>query len=415
MVSTVLSFGALYTSALLFLVGGGLLNTLLSLRMTQIGFSTLIIGLTLACYFLGLILGYFLCYRLIQRVGHIRSFAVFAAATTAIVILHGLYISATGWATLRLFSGIANFGLFMVIESWLNECTPNQIRGRVFSIYMTLTYLGIGVGQQILNIGDTDGQDLFLITALLFSLSLIPVSATRSVHPELPQPTEYKFKSLFKTAPLGMMGCVTAGLINGAFFTMGPVFGTKIGLSVFQLSWFMSATVIGGLTVQWVIGIISDRFDRTLILIILAGTIAFLSIVAMFDNGTSYHRLLVEMAIFGGLIFAIYPLAVARVNDLFEGKNAVGVSSALLLCYSVGAVFGPILSSFAMTLFKTPYGLYGYWSLVGGTFAVTAIYLRYKEKITIIEPSEQVDFMTMKNIPSTVMTLDPGTDSESDK
>jgi hypothetical protein len=94
----------------------------------------------------------------------------------------------------------------MVVESWLNECTQSQTRGRVFSIYMTLTYMGIGIGQQLLNFGGEDGRNLFLIAALLFSLSLIPVSATRSVHPELPQPTRYNFKALFQKVPIGMLG-----------------------------------------------------------------------------------------------------------------------------------------------------------------------------------------------------------------
>ena len=82
MVCSFLSFGALFASALLFILGGGLMNTQLSLRMTQVGFSTPVIGITMACYFLGLMSGYFLCHRLIHRVGHIRSFAVFASVTT---------------------------------------------------------------------------------------------------------------------------------------------------------------------------------------------------------------------------------------------------------------------------------------------------------------------------------------------
>jgi MFS family permease len=92
MASTLIAFGGLFTSTLFFLMGTAVLGTQLSLRMAQEGFSTPTIGMTLACYFLGLVFGYFLCDRLIQRVGHIRSFAVFAAATTIIIILHGTYI-----------------------------------------------------------------------------------------------------------------------------------------------------------------------------------------------------------------------------------------------------------------------------------------------------------------------------------
>jgi MFS family permease len=407
MASALSSFAALFTSALLFLMGGGLLNTQLSLRMTQEGFSTPAVGLTMACYFSGLVAGYFLCHRLIQRVGHIRAFTVFAATTTAIVILHGFHISATFWATLRFFNGISNFGLFMVVESWLNECSQPQIRGRVFSVYMTLTYVGIGIGQQFINFGNGGGQNVLFIAALLFSLSLIPVAVTRSVHPELPKSDRYTFKALFKKAPVGMSGCFAAGLINSAFFSMTPVFGTKIGLSTFQLSWLMSITVCGGFIVQWMVGIVSDRFDRTKILVAITSLIALYSFVIVINTGASYLRLLVEMGVFGGIVFAVYPISVARTQDVFKGKDAVAVSSALLLCYSIGAVFGPILASAAMTILQTPFGLYVYWSLVAGVFALLTLYLRRMEKISIVPVDEQVNFIAMKTTSSVAMVLDP--------
>lgn len=395
-------------------MGGGVLNTQLSLRMTQEGFSTPAIGITLACYFLGLMGGYFLCHRLIQRVGHIRSFAVFAAGTTAITILHGFYISAVFWAILRLLNGIIVFGLYMVVESWLNECSQPHTRGRVFSVYMTLTYMGIGIGQQLINFGNGGGQNVFFIAALFFTLSLIPVAVARSVHPELPQPARYTFKALFRKVPLGMLGCFAAGLVSSAFYSMAPVFGTKIGLTVFQLSWLMSTTVIGGFAVQWIVGIISDRNDRTLILVFIAGLIAIFSVVIMLNTDPAYLWLLAEMTVFGGLIFAIYPVAVARANDVFEGKDAVAVSSALLLCYSIGAVCGPILASTVMTLLNTPYGLYAYWAMVAGVFAVVAMYLKHKERVAKVPVAEQVNFVPLKNTSSVATVLDPRTGTGGD-
>jgi hypothetical protein len=43
------------------------------------------------------------------------------------------------------------------------------------------------------------------------------------------------------------------------------------------------------------------------------------------------------------------------------------------------------------------------------------LYLRHKERVTIIQPSEQVNFAPMKNISSVAMVLDPRTDYEEDK
>ena len=412
MASILFSFGALFTSALLFLMGGGVLNTQLSLYMTQQGFSTPAIGATMACYFSGLVSGYFLCNRLIQRVGHIRSFAVFASTTTTIIILHSFYVTALFWAILRFFNGLSNFGLFMIIESWLNECSQPSTRGRIFSVYMTLTYIGIGIGQLFINFGNGGGHNVLILAALLFSLSLIPVAVTRSVHPELPGSNVYSFKGLFKKAPVGMSGCFAAGLINSAFFSMAPVFGAEIGLSVFQLSWLMSVTVFGGFAIQWLVGIVSDQFDRAWILVIIAGLITIMGFISLTKTDASYSSLLAEMGLFGGLVFAVYPVSVARTQDVFQGKDAVAVSSALLLCYSIGAIFGPILASAAMTILQNPFGIFVYWSVVAGVFTVVTIYLRHKERIPIIPVEDQVNFIPMKNTSAVAMVLDPRTDVE---
>ena len=209
-----------------------------------------------------------------------------------------------------------------------------------------------------------------------------------------------------------MSGCFAAGLINSAFFSMAPVFGANIGMSTFQLSWFMSVTVFGGLTVQWVVGIISDRFDRTLILVIIGILISLYSIIVVINTEVTFHRLLLEMGIFGGFLFAIYPVSVARAHDVFGGKDAVAVSSALLLCYSIGAIFGPILASAVMSTMNNPFGLYIYWSLVAGIFAAITFFLKRKERISIIPVEKQVNFIPMKNTSAVAMVLDPRTDLE---
>lgn len=415
MVSSLTSFSALFAAALSFVMGSGVLSTQLSLRMTMEGFPPLLTGVIMAFYFSGLFSGYFFCPGLISRVGHIRAFAAFAAVATATVILHGMYVSPLIWAVLRYLTGITIFGLFMVIESWLNECTDSGTRGRVFSIYMIVTYMGICVGQQLLNFGDGNGQNLFSIAALMIALSLVPVSITRSVHPRLPAPGRYTLKSLFVKAPIGMLGCIVSGLQNSAFFAIAPVFGVKIGLSVFQLSWLMSATLFGGFAIQWTIGTLSDRLDRTSLLLVLVVLMSCGSVWIVFSSGTSIPVLLIKMAVFGGLMFSVYPLAVARTHDVFEPAEAVAVSSALILCYSIGAIFGPILASAAMTILESPFGLFWYWSVISAVFAAVTAYLKYRERVEIIPVEEQVEFVPMKNTSSIAVVLDPRAECEGDE
>jgi MFS family permease len=412
MVNALGAFGALLAAAFLFITGNGLLNTLLSTRMAAEGLPTTVTGMVLSCYFLGLLSGSFVCHRLIQRVGHIRAFAVFAAMTTAAAMLYGLYLSPWSWGVLRYVSGLMTFGLFMVIESWLNECTKSEYRGRVFALYMTLSYLGIGLGQQLLNIGNVQGQELFTMVGVIFALCLVPVSATSGVHPSLPETKPYHFMSIFRKAPLGMAGCMTAGLTNSAFFTMTPVLCTDIGFSVSQLSWIMSITVFAGLAVQWLAGTLSDRFDRTVVLSTIAMAITVASVIIFIWKGTSFGGMAVKMGLFGALMFAVYPVSVARAHDIFGGKDAVAVSTGLLFAYSIGASISPVLASGVITLMGTPFGLFFFWFVVNGTFAATALILRKRESVVIVPVADQVAFVPMKNTSPVVMSLDPRGDLE---
>jgi MFS family permease len=414
MVNTFGAFGALFAAAFIFLTGNGLLNTLLSSRMAVEGFSTATTGMVLSCYYMGLLTGSFTSHRLIQRVGHIRAFTVFAAMMTAAALLHGLHLSPWFWGMLRFLCGITTFGLFMVIESWLNECTESRYRGRVFSIYMTLTYLGIGIGQQLLNVGDVHEQTLFIIAGVIFALCLVPVSATEGVHPRLPETKPYHFITIFRKAPLGMLGSMAAGLTNSAFYSMTPVVCTDIGLTLSQLSRIMTITVFSGLAAQWAVGTLSDRFDRTVVITVIATAITAVSGFIFVIGETSFWGMAIGMGLFGALMFAVYPVSVARAHDIFGGQDAVAVSAGLLFAYSIGASVSPMLASGVMTLLDAPLGLFAFWCLINGTLATTVIFLRKRESVVIVPVEDQVEFIPMKSTSTVVMSMDPRHDPESD-
>ena len=413
MASILKPFIALYTAMLLVAMSLGLLATFLSLRLTIEGFSTQVTGMILTSYFIGSVVGNFYCNRLIRSVGHIRSFTVFAALATAMVMLHGYYISAVAWAVFRFFCGIATIGLFMVIESWLNECTQPQARGRVFSIYMVMGYLGSGVGQQFLNFGDVKEQTLFFVIGFLLVSCILPIALTHSIHPEMPEVEPVRLKSILQKAPMGMLGCFTAGLMNSSFYTMGPVFCHQINLSVSRLSYFMTITVLGGLLLQWPVGSFSDRFDRSLVIPILGGLFAVMSGLMIVAAQSSFGVLMAATIVFGGFMFTIYPSAVARTHDMFEPKDVVNVSSALLLFFGIGAVIGPVASSTAIELLDSPYGFYIFFSGVSAMYAVISFLLRQMEIAQIIPVIEQVDYMIMKHTSQMAIQIDPR--SEVDK
>src|SRR3546814_16729969 len=74
--------------------------------------------------------------------------------------------------------------------------------------------------------------------------------------------------ALFRVSPVGVAGCMTGGIANGAFWALGPAFVLQSGLHVSDVALFMSATVVGGAVSQWPFGRLSDRIDRRLMLMI---------------------------------------------------------------------------------------------------------------------------------------------------
>jgi len=409
------SFIALYSSILFLMMGVSLLNSYLSFRLSSEGCSTQITGVILTAYYVGLVVGAFYCKRMIRSVGHIRAFAAFAAGTTIVVMLHGLYVSAPLWTGLRFVTGISNMGLFMVIESWLNECAEPKVRGRVFSIYMIMAYLGGAIGQKLLVVGSVETQAMYMVVGVCIALSIIPVSLTHSIHPELPRAEKIKLKTIFKKAPIGLIGCLSAGMMTSAFYTMGPVFTQQMNLTISQMSWFMTLSILGGLLLQWPVGNFSDRFDRSLVLPFLGFVVTGVSLLMIFFAQNSINALLGATILFGGFVFTLYPVAVARAHDVFDVEDVIKVSSALLLAYGVGSSLGPVAVSTVMTLSGSPYGFYFYFMGISSLYSVITLLLRQKESVQILPAEEQVDFVMMKKTSSVALHMDPRQDEDQDE
>lgn len=94
------SIYVIFISLALFISGSSLLGTLLAVRMSIEGFPAQWIGPILAFYSLGFVLGTLYAVGIIRRVGHIRSFAAFAAIACITTLAHPLWINGYAWAAL---------------------------------------------------------------------------------------------------------------------------------------------------------------------------------------------------------------------------------------------------------------------------------------------------------------------------
>lgn len=339
----ILPLTALLLSGTLAFMGAGLQGVLVPVRAELENFPEFTIGLLFSMFYGGILLGCLLCPRAIRRAGHIRCFTAMTAIAATVPLLHAIFPNVWAWMGLRFLTGMCFAGITMVLESWLNDIATPQSRGRILSLYTMVALFALTIGQLFVNFDDPASFALFSLTAILISLAAVPLAMTRTVAPEPPQYVRLQLRRLYDLSPVGVVGCLTAGLVTGAFWGFAPVAVLDAGLSVAMVSLFMSAAVLGGALMQWPLGWYSDRRDRRIVLIIasvLTGTAALALALAR----TEGLVLILLAAAYGSGMHPLYSLSVAHANDYVERSETVNVSSGLLLVFAGGAVAGPILA-----------------------------------------------------------------------
>ena len=382
----------------------GLFVVLLGLRMVAEPFSTTVTGLVMSAYFLGLMVGSLTCRRLIEAVGRIRGFAAFASIISACAIAHAIWVDPQYWAALRFVTGVCMGGIFMVAESWLNGSVDNRQRGQLLAVYMICNYVPMGLGQQILNFGDPGNFILFSIASILFSFALIPLALAPSISAGPLPKSRLSLLQLFKISPLGVIAAIAAGLVSSVFFSMTPVFGRSIGLSIPEIATLMTSGLIGGLLMQWPIGKTSDIFDRRSVFTVLVFALA-ITAIGLSQIGPFGHRaLVIGIVVYGGMNFALYPLALAHTNDHLDARDVVPASAGMILAYSIGASLGPTLAGKTMTLIG-PFGIFYYTAVIMGTLGLFALFRATRRAAPI--KADQGPYVPVPRMSVAGSTLDP--------
>ncbi|ATJ82545.1 MFS transporter [Halomonas beimenensis] len=342
------SLWALLLGVGLLMLGNGLQGSLLGIRAAEEAFGNTVTGLVMSAYFVGFLAGSTLAPRKLRRVGHIRVFAALASITSVAILVHVLFIDPWVWAAMRLVTGFAYAGLYVVTESWLNGHAGNHLRGRLLAFYMVISYLGMGGGQLLLNVADPSGVVLFLIVSILMSLALVPILLSYTPQPDSSQPEAMSLRRLYRLSPLGTLGCLLTGIANGSVFGMGAVFATGSGLTVDRVAAFMGAFILGGALLQWPLGKLSDKTDRQGVIVVVAALATVLSLAGLWLGQGDARALTLLGVLLGGTTLTLYSLLLACANDVLTPQQTVAASSSLVLALGIGAILGPLTTGLLM-------------------------------------------------------------------
>ncbi|PPR44509.1 MAG: putative MFS-type transporter YcaD [Alphaproteobacteria bacterium MarineAlpha5_Bin8] len=402
---------ALFFGFAIICLGHGLQGTLIGVRATLEGFSFISTGFIVAGYYLGYLFGSILIPILLERVGHIRVFAALASLASIAILLHTIFIDPYSWFFIRILTGVSLSGIYVIMESWLNDKSSNQTRGKILSIYMIVTFLFVGLGQFLLNLSDPFKVDLFILVSVLLSFSLIPILLSITEAPNFNHPKRIELKELYIISPLGFVGALFIGLAHSALFGYGAVYATAKELSTFEISVFMVIVSSFGAILQWPIGFLSDRFDRRIILIFVTLVASGLSIFIVISSYLSIFVFFIILALYGGMSLPMYSLAIAHINDFLQPNEIVSASATFGILVGIGAIMGPILASIFMK-FTGPDGFFAYLFIVHLCLGLFGIYRMGKRiKSSDIE-SQYVPLP--RNISAAGMELNPKVETSDD-
>ncbi|MDR6757239.1 MFS family permease [Mycoplana sp. BE70] len=376
MLTSLVPFVSLLVSTLLMMVAFGLQSYVIPVRSVAEGWSTQTITWIATGYTLGFTVSCIVTPKFVLAVGHVRVFVALVTLLSTAILLCSLVVDWRAWMLFRAISGFAISGSYLIIESWLNERVTNENRASIFSLYVMTTMVGGIGGQYLVPLGDPTNTSLFILCAIIFSVSLLPTALTSSPLPAPPTQARFNVLKLYRRSPVAVVGAFLAGALSGGWLNLGGVFTQRIGLTTAQGATLLAAVLVGSALSQIPIGRASDRMDRRLVMVAcgLVGVVSCLAMMAA--QGSSPAVLYVMAAAVGSVIFPIYALNVAHANDLAKPDEYVEVSSGMMIVYGVGTISGPLMvgpimdrfgpsSLFAVfTLYFALYGGYAAWRIM---------------------------------------------------
>jgi MFS family permease len=397
--SHLVPLAAVIVASAIFQLSNGTLGTLLPVRLGLAEAGELATGLIATAYAGGFVFGCVIGARVIRTVGHIRAFAAFAATAAVASLLFQVKVDTTLWFALRVIHGICIAGLSTVVDSWINERTPNAARGRVIAIYTITITLALTGSQFMIGLFDVASAQLIMVVSGLFSLALIPVSLTTARTPVQPKVVSVSVRHLYRVAPVAAVGCFAVGFMNTAVMNITPYFLSSAAVPAATIGFLMGVIQAGRLVMQWPVGWLSDKIDRRLVILAAAGAIALIMLALAFvgpvkgaalrgESGELIRLGIIALfSLWGAFALTLYAICVAHAQDRGAPGDSVGLTSSLLFAWAIGATIGPLVAGLLMELLGERMLFYSSAAVAALLAAFTAWRLALRERPPAAERS----------------------------
>ncbi|CAH0990054.1 putative MFS-type transporter YcaD [Sinobacterium norvegicum] len=322
-------------------MASGYLMSLIPLSLHSFGLSETLTPWLVSGFYLGLLMGATQVESIISKLGHRRSLLLFLSIILLTTLAMIALPSAAVWLVARLIAGFAVAGVFVAIESWLLMVNTAKQRAKRLGLYMASLYGGTALGQLGIGPVGIEGVVPYLVVITLLLMAIMPPLMVTKGQPAHSQAQPLSFAQLKEINRAAMLGCFISGMLLAPIYGLMPVFISD-GIGTDKTGILMASIIIGGMLVQPIISLLSPVMSKKFLMSALS--LIGVAAVAIIVIANSFALLAVGYMLLGACTFALYPIAITLACDALEVGKIVITTQIMLLSYSVGSVFGPLLA-----------------------------------------------------------------------
>lgn len=254
------------------------------------------------------------------------------------------------WFVLRLLIGIGDHTLHFATQTWITAISPIQRRGRNIAIYGLSFSIGFAIGPLMAKLLDINEALPFIISSIMSLLVWTFVFFLKNSFPDQDPDLETssffgtlkRFSKVSRYAWVAFLPPFSYGFLEATLNGSFPVYALRSGLDLSSVSIIIPAFAAGSIISQIPLGMLSDKYGRHKILMIIMFSGFLIFTIAGFVDQSTVGLFTCFLAA-GIMVGSTFSLGISYMADLLPSNL---LPTGNLLCgifFSLGSITGPFI------------------------------------------------------------------------
>ena len=338
---------------LLSMLSMSLLSTVIPLFARELGASGVVIGFTVAGYWVSRILLEIPSGLISQRFGYFRSMVAGLGLNVVGALLSALARDPVQFVLARALMGIGAPLFFAVATTFVLNLFDAERRGSAMGIFQGIEFGGTILGSAFSGYlaAMFDFRTSFLVSAGLILLSMVPLVLLPHIREEsgrMVAGSSLSFsdiRTVIRNRNLLIVSSATFAefvMSVGILMTIFPLFAVEsLGISLTDVGLLMGSRSVGFVLAMFTMGTISDRVGRKPVMLFGLGATAVL--IASLGFVSSFWGIAAVIFVLGistGAIWIVSPVLAAEAVEPDQRGAAIGTYRTF---FDLGSILGPIV------------------------------------------------------------------------